>query len=359
VTAGVCATDKSHCVAVHFGDSPAPDNFCHRWEQHLLAAGAEVRRVDLLAPAGLAQLEGCAAVMWHWYHTARDKRAALMILPAIDSVLGIPVFPNHASRWHFDEKLAQYYLFKAIAAPAVNTWVFWDLVSALDFLASARYPLVLKLSAGAGSSGVHLLEDERQAQRLAKRLFHEGVMADELPIRRKRALGLAQLGKLGNHLYWSVRYLLTNRRPPPSGKCVLQRGYLYLQEYLPDNDRDIRITVIGERAFGYVRKNRVDDFRASGSGDFDVDPSNIPMEAVKIALGISSHLGFQSMAYDFLRDRDGQLRVNEISYGYVSWMVERCPGYWDSELKWHSGSRWPEDVQVEDFLALLIAEGRA
>lgn len=64
------------------------------------------------------------------------------------------------------------------------------------------------------------------------------------------------------------------------------------------------------------------------------------------------------MAYDFLRDKKGQLRVNEISYGFLSWVVHRCPGYWDSNMKWHPGSRWPEDVQVEDFLACLGATNR-
>lgn len=68
---------------------------------------------------------------------------------------------------------------------------------------------------------------------------------------------------------------------------------------MPNNPNDIRITVIGNRAFGYIRYNRPEDFRASGSGNFDVTKENVPIEAVKIAHQLSKQMGFQSMAYDF------------------------------------------------------------
>jgi hypothetical protein len=34
----------------------------------------------------------------------------------------------------------------------------------------------------------------------------------------------------------------------------------------------------------------------------------------------------------------------------VAWMVESCPGHWDSKLQWHEGHVWPEEAHVEDFL---------
>src|SRR6185503_17089802 len=47
-------------------------------------------------------------------------------------------------------------------------------------------------------------------------------------------------------------------------------GYILLQEFLSNNKFDTRVTVIGNRAFAYRRFNRPNDFRASGSGNFDV-----------------------------------------------------------------------------------------
>ena len=55
----------------------------------------------------------------------------------------------------------------------------------------------------------------------------------------------------------------------------LQRDYLLVQEFLPGNGFDTRITVIGNRAFGFRRFNRPDDFRASGSGRIDWNPAAI------------------------------------------------------------------------------------
>lgn len=340
-------------VAVHFDSDAGSDNFCHRWEKYLQETGVEVRRVDLLGATGLEQLADCDGLMWHWYHTTREKRAAPLILTAIESVMRMPVFPNQAARWHFDEKLAQYYLFKASGVATVPTWVFWDRDTALESLADADYPLVFKLSTGASSSGVRLLEGRQEAQRLATRLFEEGLTADELPAGAAAEGHRKPPARLLDRANWAVRYLLTGRHPPRPMKSDVQRGYLYVQKFLPGNTHDIRVTVIGHRAFGYVRHNRAGDFRASGSGDFDVDPVNIPMGAVANAHALSSRLGFDCMTYDFLRDDEGSLLVNEISYGFVNWMVARCPGYWDRDLAWHAGASWPEQAQVEDFLGRI------
>ena len=51
-----------------------------------------------------------------------------------------------------------------------------------------------------------------------------------------------------------------------------QRSYILWQEFIPDNQRDFRVTIIGRRyAFVFWRNNRPGDFRASGSGLIDYD----------------------------------------------------------------------------------------
>ena len=66
------------------------------------------------------------------------------------------------------------------------------------------------------------------------------------------------------------------------------------QEFLPCNDFDTRITVIGNRAFGFRRFNRANDFRASGSGKIDYDPKNIAPEMVQLAFDVTRRLNVQS-----------------------------------------------------------------
>ena len=73
-----------------------------------------------------------------------------------------------------------------------------------------------------------------------------------------------------------------------------------LIKYLPNNTYDTRITIIGERAFGFIRENRYNDFRASGSGKISYDKTAIDLKCVEIAFEISQKLKFQTMAYDFI-----------------------------------------------------------
>ena len=95
--------------------------------------------------------------------------------------------------------------------------------------------------------------------------------------------------------------------------------------------------------------NRPNDFRASGSGNFSVDPDLVDERCVKIAFDISKKGQFQSMAYDFIY-KDELPVVSEISYTFVDWMIQACLGHWDSNLNWLEGQMWPQEAQVEVFL---------
>ncbi|HXV37009.1 MAG TPA: hypothetical protein VEC18_07660 [Myxococcota bacterium] len=345
-------------VAVHHPPDLAHENFAPRWIEALESLGASVRSCDFRAADVLARVSGVDGAMWHFHHSPRERQSAGLILTALETGLGVRVFPNHATRWHFDEKIAQHYLFESIGAPAVKTWIFWSHEAAARFVESCSYPIVFKLSTGAGGSNVVRIDSRRDARALVLRMFARGVQPNTVGDTTSRPRSLTRLGLRG----WlrrgldAARYFLDGELPPV-GNHHIQKHYLYLQEYLPDNPCDIRITVIGNRAFGFRRRNRPGDFRASGSGIIDWDPQPIPAEAVRLAHAISRDRGFQSMAYDFLLDRARELRLSEISYGFASHAVERCPGYWDRDLAWHPGHIWPERAQVEDFVQ-QVREGR-
>lgn len=51
----------------------------------------------------------------------------------------------------------------------------------------------------------------------------------------------------------------------------LTKKYVYFQDFIPGNDFDTRVTIIGDRAFGFTRNVRPGDFRASGSGNVGYD----------------------------------------------------------------------------------------
>jgi hypothetical protein len=338
-------------VAVHSAPDLAEDNYAPRWIEALESLGAKVRVCDFRARDIIDQVRGVDGAMWHYYHTPRERQSAPMVLGAMEAGLGIPIFPNLATRWHYDEKISQHYLFESAGVPAVKTWIFWDQEAAARFIETCSYPVVFKLSIGAGASNVLKIESRQAARDLVARMFHRGLQPRTL-----NEFAPKRLPRSGPEIRaWlrrgadAVRYALSGELPPVYHHHI-QKHYIYFQEFLPNNPNDIRITVIGDRAFGFRRQNRPGDFRASGSGIIDWDPEQIPQKALQIAHTLSRDCGFQSMAYDFLVDSVGEIRVSEISYCFVNQAVFECPGYWDRDLVWHSGQVWPECAQAEDFL---------
>lgn len=93
------------------------------------------------------------------------------------------------------------------------------------------------------------------------------------------------------------------------------KGYVLFQEFLSDNAFDIRITIIGNRAFTFRRFNRPNDFRANGSGRIDWDPAYITTDALLLAYEAARILETQSLAVDILR-QEGEPVIAEISYYY-------------------------------------------
>jgi hypothetical protein len=130
-----------------------------------------------------------------------------------------------------------------------------------------------------------------------------------------------------------------------------EQGYIYIQEFVPGNEFDTRVTVIGGRAFAFTRNVRPDDFRASGSGSISYDSRRIDMQCVQIAQRVTRRIGSQSCAFDFVRGVDGAQQILEVSYGYVASAVHACEGFWDERLEWHQGHVWPQDAILDDLLS--------
>lgn len=337
---------------------PFERSFEVRWAEALEGAGVQVRWVDLLAPDPLSQIAGCDGVMWHWYHYPYEHRlAALPILRVIEEHLRIPVFPDMATCWHYDDKISQSYLLEALGVPIPKTWVFWRKEDALAWSAKVEYPLVAKLSSGAGSLNVRLIRDEQAARLYIAECFSgAGFLVRRplppTPVRRAWRLAMRMVKRFA----LSFPYVLAGRFPPLPDPInwMPHKNHVLFQEFLPGNDFDTRVTVIGNRAFAFRRMNRPGDFRASGSGRIDHDPAQIDIRCVKAAFAAVRSLKSQSMAFDYLyRGADREPVVGEISYAYVDRAVERCPGHWDGDLNWHEGHVWPQDAHVEDFLARI------
>lgn len=335
-------------VAVH-----GANGFARDWPAAAARLGLDVRRIDAYQSTLWSDLEGCHALLWSLNQDdPRDLAHARSILQAVES-RGIAVFPNHATSWHFDDKVAQKYLLEAIGAPLVDTWVFFDRDDAIGFLDAAAYPLVFKLRRGAGSLNVRLVRDAREGMAWVERMFGRGVRA--FPVREgvQNAVKRARqnriwAGTLMVRAGRSLRAVVSKLRNPQ-----FERGYVLFQRFVPDNVEDVRVTVLGERAFVFKRGVRPNDFRASGSGLLSFPgPDDMPHDMVATAFRVCGAIGAQALAFDFVRDPDdGRPLLLEVSFSFVASIVARCPGYLDQRLKWTAGSFDATELILKDLMA--------
>ena len=122
------------------------------------------------------------AFIYYWGHFDVYRYHAKTILPIIEKEYCIKCVPNHSTCWHYDDKIKQYLLLEAHGFPVVNSWIFWNKIDALDWLESkAEFPLVFKLTGGAGSSNVVLLKNKGHAISLTKRMFGRGILPGKIP----------------------------------------------------------------------------------------------------------------------------------------------------------------------------------
>ena len=317
-------------------------SFSARWIELAAAHDIPIREVNADAPDFFDRLAGCHGFMWRFGFDPLSLQRAKRILAAIEHGLALPVFPSWPSSWHFEDKIAQHYLLQAAGIPTPRTWIWWDRDEALRFCDTADYPFVAKLASGIQSDNVRLMRDAAEAKDFVRRMFGSGAVSMARP---RHALT-----RMLRHRVQAL-HLLAGRPLPRR----LQHGYFYAQEFVPGNEYDTRVTIIGDRGFAFRRLNRPGDFRASGSGRIDWEPKGIDLPTVRIAFKIARRLKTQSIAIDALRRHHERL-VNEISYTYASWAVWECPGHWvlrgdadTGSLIWVEGHLRPEDAIFADF----------
>ena len=335
-----------HRLAIH----PNERSFAGRWIEWCVQENVSHKIVDCYQSNIIEQLKDCTALAWHIGGVSKDLLMGRGLLYSLE-IAGVPVFPNFRTSFHFDDKVAQKYLLEAIDAPLVETWVFYDQSEALRWAQQASFPKVFKLRGGSGSRNVRLVKDRSMAIGLIKKAFRRGFAPGGMVT--QEAWKLAAARKRGD-----LSRFLSDIPAKLAQRSNLKRlagreiGYAYFQEFVPGNSYDIRITVIGKRAFAFTRDVRPNDFRASGSGRICYDISRIPHSFVQLAFEIARKIEAQSIAFDFLQDSHGVPLVNEISFGYAPSAVHECPGRFDSHLRWIEGRMWPEHAILEDLLGM-------
>ncbi len=335
-------------VGIHKGVNGEFYDYLERYETVLKHNNIESIRLETGQPDFWQRVAELDLFIFRWSLVDTSKQMAQTILPIVEREVGIKCFPDTATCWHYDDKIRQHLMLDYHGYPVIDSWIFWKEREALTWLDEASFPLVFKLKAGSASHNVLLVENRGEARKLVKRMFRKGALPGEF-----RGVGSTKMKDFDLKdiiRRRGARWVKILKGENVTPFWQINKNYALFQRFLPGNDHDTRVVVIGNRAMAFRRFNRKNDFRASGNDEKDLDPKHIDREFLKIAFEISGKLGFQCMAYDFIYDQDKKPRVIEMSYTFPDRTIPNCPGYWDPDMNWHEGKNWAQYFQLVDAL---------
>ena len=312
------------------------DSFSDRWIKYCDENNISYKLVSCYDSDIVKQLHDCDGLMWNWNQD--DYKGILFARQLTLSLekMGKKVFPNVNTSWHHDDKVGQKYLLECIDAPLVKSYVFYSKLKAEAWINSTTFPKVFKLRGGAGSTNVKLVRTKQHAQSFINKAFGKGFLQINSIDRLKDRFWVLRRDKNIDAIKFVLKGIGRLFIPIELAKfSQREKGYIYFQDFLPNNNYDTRLIVIGNRCFGVRRYTRDNDFRASGSGIKAYDPELFDHQFIKIAFEITKKLGAQSVAFDFIWDNDIP-KIVEISYCFIIGpFYDTCPGFWNSNLVWH------------------------
>jgi glutathione synthase/RimK-type ligase-like ATP-grasp enzyme len=332
------------------------DSFSQRWMAYCDEKQISYKVVNCYANDIIQQVTDCDALLWHHQQgNPKDILFAKALLFSLEQS-GKKVFPDFNTNWHFDDKVGQKYLLEALGIKEfVPSWVFYSKHEALQWAQQTTFPKVFKLRGGAGSQNVKLARTVGDAVQLIHCAFGKGFAPYDAVGSLKERWRKYRLGKvtLKEVLKGVVRLVI----PPPYARIMgKERGYIYFQEFIPNNDSDIRIIVIDEKAFAIKRMVRENDFRASGSGFIRYGKKEFSEAWVRLSFMLAKRLRTQCVAFDFVLEKDGNPLLVEINYGFAPAGYDACPGYWDKHLTWHEGEFNPYGWMVEMMVQISVTK---
>lgn len=323
----------------------------NEWIRYCKESSLDFEVVNCFENNILEKLQKFDILLWHFSnYSLQEMLYARTILNSATN-LGLKVFPDFETAWHFDDKVAETYLLKTINAPMPDSYIFYTYESSIGFLESETiYPIIAKLRSGSGSNNVTKLNNSSEGKKYAKKMFAKGIKASpSIMFKAKSNLKSSKDWNAIKNRMKRIPDFIENVKK--SRMFPREQGYVYLQNYIPNNGFDLKVVVVGDKLSFLSRKIRKDDFRASGGGFIEYDKELITQEVRRIAFEISNRLNFQCMGYDFVIDKNTMApKIIEISYGFSHKAQMDLGGYWDKDDNWHNE---PLNAPVEIIKNLL------
>lgn len=322
------------------------NTFFESWKEYCEEKKISFKVVNCYDSNIVVQLKDCDILFFHHNHASpKDVLFAKQLLFSLETG-GKIVFPEFYSNWHFDDKLGQKYLFESLDVDHVPTHAFYDKKQALEWVEKTDFPKVFKLRRGAGSRNVWLVKSKSEAKKTIATAFGKGFRQYDSFGAIKENIRKFKIGKGSiNEIAKAIAHIVVPiQLEKTQGR---ERGYVYFQDFIPNNTFDIRVVVIGNKAFAIKRHTRKNDFRASGSGFIEYKKELFDDSLIKISFDNANKLNAYCTAFDYVF-LDGKPLIVEISYGFNKKGYYDCPGYWTKDLIWHEESFNPYGWMIED-----------
>lgn len=308
------------------------------WIAYAEEHGIPYETADLLACNAIEKLRGTDCLLWQFgqYRYAQMLETRSILYSA--KLMGIKVFPDYPEAWHFDDKIAEMYALQAVGAPIPKSWIFYDMDSLKQNLEKGdfTFPIVAKLRTGSGSHNVKLIRNRTELLKYAKTMFFKGGFDSSPSLAFKTISNVRSSHDFKTFMAKVKRapeFLRTRRG---AKEFPNEKGYVYLQEFIPNDGFDMKVVVVGDKVSGLHRPIRTNDFRASGGGETLHDKSLFTKELIEMVFKTTDALDLQCIGYDVVIDnRNGKPVIIEMSYGFAHEAVMKLGGYFDRSGIWH------------------------
>lgn len=255
-------------------------------------------------------------------HTAATPAYQKMIeskIYVLEKIMGKFCFPSFHEVWQYEDKNIANYLYQYYNLPSIPTYVTYNKNEAINIITRINYPFISKTSIGAGSSGVEKINSRKKALDRINKIFSKRGLKTQYPYQR-------------------------------------QKDYFYVQDFIEDATYDLRVMLVGNKAFGYYRYPNKGDFRASGANN--VEKKAIPHEALMLAIDIRNKLNSRQLGVDLLfSEKSNKYYIIETSlFNQIDTpeqlVIDGVAGYYDiadvNNITFKEGKFWIQELVLRD-----------
>lgn len=259
---------------------------------------------------------------------AISKRGA-RIIPSFE------YFRAHSNK-SFQEMIRKQFKTESLKTPeAVSIGHYDELELLKDKLAC---PVVIKVSNGAGSKGVALAKTWQDVCRISK----------ELMTHTYRDFSRTRLAILNTKSRIIAHNILKRKKGIAPFHTPLRTNKIIIEEFIPNLTGDYKVLVFNGKYFVLNRKNRENDFRASGSGLFEFPTDISGIESIlKMAKTATEEIKMPLISLDIGENENGCYLIEFQCLYFGPYTLQYAPVCYTHDTEGWKKHAGPFDLETE------------